>query len=360
MYTKQRFLTNNKITAVSMVTPSSQAEGRVSGVSTIAEGTALWVSAGAYDGSRDILVTIQIDDVSAGKEIGQATFSWKTSLSTGWEATGVATATTPTALGTDGKTIAWQAGTGDDLEMGDVGVFWCYASFGPENLLLFDRNAYWKTTSDTSENVVVNFGSAQLVTAFVIADHNLTSGATITLQANTTDAWSPPAYTQVITYGDPAVLYLSETYQYWRVLIADASNPDTYLRIGKLYLGTYTELAAETARPNWGVNIAHKRHLISTDAETGRENQRIWSIQQALTLSYEYLSETDMETLYSIWASVHNLDTGAVNPFWFHYFQDDADYLFMMRIVNDFNQTFKRYNVFSVSIDLREVVKTRL
>jgi hypothetical protein len=360
MYSKQRFLVNNNITSVSMMTPSSQAAGLISGVSTIATGTAVWLSGGSYTGTQDILVTIQIDSVSAGHEIGQATFSWRTSLSTGWEATGIATATTPTVLGADGKTITWTAGTGNDFEIGDVGVFWCYATFGPENLILFDRNTYWETTSDTSENLVIDLGSPKTITAFILADHNLTSGATITLQGHTSNSWGSPAYTHAVVYGDPAVLYLSESYEFWRPLITDPSNPDTYIRIGKIYLGTYTELIADTARPNWGSAIARKRNLVSSESETGRENHRIWSVQKEFPLLYDNLNETDMGTLLTVWNSVHNLTTGAVLPLWFHYFQDEADYLFMMRFTNNFTQIFKRYNIFSVGMDFREVAKTRL
>lgn len=362
MYGKQRFWANNLVTSETMLTASSQATGRVSGVSTQAAGSAVWSSSGAYSGARDLLTTIQIDSISAGAEVGSATYAWKTNETvTGWEATGVTTSTTPTALGSDAKMIAWESGSGADFAVDDVGVFWCYAPFGPGKTLDLDRNTYWQSTGDSSENIVVDLGSAQAVTAFLIGDHNLTAGATITLQANSSNSWGSPAYSQVVTVQDPAYLYLSQTYRYWRVLLADASNPDGYIKIGELYIGTYTELAAEIARPLWGSQINIIKRLVETQAETGRRSQRIWSTQQEYELRYETLDATDTATLKGIWESTFDsTTTGEMWPLFVHYFYDEADTLKLCHCVSGFDLKYSRGGINSVSIKFEEVAKTRL
>lgn len=359
-YGKQRFLNNNLITDSSMITASSQSAGLISGVTTAATGTAVWASSGSYTGAEDLLVTIEIDSVTAGKEIGQATFSWKTSATvSGWEATGVTTSATAISLGSDGKKIAWTAGSGNDFELGDSGVFWCYSSFGPANMLDLDRDTYWLSTGDTSENLVINFGAAETVEAVAIADHNLTSGATVTLQANTSDAWVTPAYTQALTVADIISFYLSEEYQYWRLVFADSSNPDGVIQIGEIYLGEYTELTAEWARPAWGTGIDFQRNLIENKSETGRRAQRIWSIQRTFTLNYEALDDTDEAALYAIWSDCFSLVTGAVRPLFVHYFYDEADTLMLCRFVSDYQRIYQRYGFNRVQLQFEEVAKTR-
>lgn len=321
----------------------------------------MWTVSGTYIGARDLLVTVQIDSISAGAEIGQATFSWKTSETvTGWEATGVTTSLTALALGADGKKIAWTAGTGADFAEGDNGIFWCYAPFGPGKTLDLDRNSYWQTTGDTSETLVIDFGSPQLITAAITADTNLTPGATISLQGNTSNVWTSPAYSYVLTLGDPASLYLSQTYQYWRWVFADASNPDGFLQIGHIYLGTHVELTSNYARAAWGSAINRKLRIIENEIETGRRSGRLWSVQREFDLVYDVLDATDLAALQSIWEGTHNLATGIMTPIWIHYFQDEASTLMLCNMLSGFPITYRRYGFYATTLKCEEVAKTRL
>ena len=285
-YGKPRFLNNNFVTE-DMITASSQASGLISGLTTTAQGTAAWISAGNYVGATDVLITIEIDSVSAGNEIGDATFAWKTSGTiSGWEATGVSTSSSPISLGSTGITISWTAATGNDFELGDTGIMWAYASFGPGKMIDLDRDTYWMSTGVTAETLVIDLGSAQTATAFILMGHNLTDSATLYLQANSSDSWVTPPYSQAVTIAPTCSLYLSEEYRYWRISIADATNTDGYIRIDEIYLGTYVELTAEWARAEWGSAIQHKRNLVESQSETGRRTQRIWSQQRIFALKH--------------------------------------------------------------------------
>lgn len=358
MYGKQRFLINNRLSG-NIISASSQATGRLSGFSTIAAGSASWSNTGNYSGEADLVVTVMIDDVSAGKEIGNAKFSWKTSeTTTGWEATGVTTSATPITL-QDGIQVFWTAGTGDDFEDGDTGIFWAYASFGVGNLLDLDRNTSWVSTGDSDESLTINFGSSKQVTAFVLADHNLTAGATVTLMGNTSSSWGSPPYTQTLTVADPLVVYLNKTYQYFRLRLQDSSNPDGYLKAAELYLGTYTELAADHARIKWGSTVTRSRRLIENQSETGRRTQRIWSVQRVFDFDFDALDSTDEATLLSIWQSTFDTTTGRVSPLWVHYFQDVTSTMMLCRILNDYSLTYRSYGIYSANMKLEEVAKTR-
>jgi hypothetical protein len=100
---------------------------------------------------------------------------------------------------------------------------------------------FWKTIGATSENCVFNLGSAKAVTYVNIQRHNFTSSATITIQANSSNSWVSPAYssTAFTVSGITATIsFAAKTYQYWRLVVADSTNPDTFLEVGLVYIGS--------------------------------------------------------------------------------------------------------------------------
>ena len=107
----------------------------------------------------------------------------------------------------------------------------------------------WRTTGDTSETWTIDLGGATSITCVGIFNHNFTSAATVKLQANATDSWGSPSYDQTLTIATDAdsvvlprlVFFLSESYRWWRLDIADAANPDGYIQIGRIAGGAYWE-----------------------------------------------------------------------------------------------------------------------
>jgi hypothetical protein len=97
----------------------------------------------------------------------------------------------------------------------------------------------WRTTGVTSENLVINLGTAQSADIVFLGNHNLTSSATITLQANSSDSWGAPPFSESLTWESGVInkAFTSASYQYWRILIADATNTDGYLKLGGVGLG---------------------------------------------------------------------------------------------------------------------------
>ena len=104
----------------------------------------------------------------------------------------------------------------------------------------------FRTTGISGEYIKIDAGSGNTITATcaAILSHNLTSGATIKIQANATDDWAAPAIDETFTYdGDIMIQYFtSGSYRYWRFYFDDASNPDGYIEIGRLFLGPYLQL----------------------------------------------------------------------------------------------------------------------
>ena len=99
----------------------------------------------------------------------------------------------------------------------------------------------YRTDGVTTADIKFNLGSAQDISSVAIANHNITSGASITLYGNTSSSFASPAFTQVLTWDEDIILQIfgTETYQYWLIKIVDPSNPDGYIEVGRAWIGEY-------------------------------------------------------------------------------------------------------------------------
>jgi len=121
------------------------------------------------------------------------------------------------------------------------------AEFPAENLQERHWTIPWRSTGCTSEWVKWDLGSALAIKALVIRGHNLTTGATVHIQASATDVWTSPAVDETITITSAMISAglisvnwtTAKTYQWWRLTIVDASNPDGYIELGRLFCGSY-------------------------------------------------------------------------------------------------------------------------
>ena len=107
----------------------------------------------------------------------------------------------------------------------------------------------------TNEWVKWDLGIPTLPTCFVaFGDRNaalpISPTATIKLQGNHTDSWTAPAVDLSITYRENVLAYIDKDgiggttpYRYWRLLITDQDNPNGYLALGGIYLGTHVTVS---------------------------------------------------------------------------------------------------------------------
>lgn len=64
--------------------------------------------------------------------------------------------------------------------------------------------------------IVIDLGTATLIDTLAIVD----ADTSITIEANTSDSWGPPAFTQSMTLvsgTDISLKFISETYRFWRI-----------------------------------------------------------------------------------------------------------------------------------------------
>lgn len=134
----------------------------------------------------------------------------------------------------------------------------------------------------TSEWIQFDFGISTQPTAFcLIGARNdpiqITPSATIKIQGNETDVWNPGSVNSEITldYDDRVIASInstglwSEALRYARVLIEDLDNPNGYVEIGALFLGTFFEgTRGKVQFPFRGVHVDRSNITFSEGGQT--------------------------------------------------------------------------------------------
>ena len=309
-----RFIYDNLITAESMFTVSSLRNGLVSDAKKDGTGSATLTPAGNFTGTTDLEYIVEIDSVAAGAEVASATFKWTSAYADGWNATGVATATTDTSLN-NGVTIRFASGTGDDFALGDRWYFKGVNLFNAGKMIDLDRDTRYRSAALGSPNtIIVDLGSAQEVKALVLYDHNFTSNVTLTLEGHTADAWGAPDFQESVTYNASKVVhYLSAatTKRYWRLSVTDAGNSDSYIEIGEMILADYLEMSQMYT---WGPGRNYNAISRVNQGSYRVKSKRFFNLQNALNYHWNKLNDTDITNLETMLEAITDKDTGEIDP----------------------------------------------
>lgn len=310
-----RFLYNNLITDESMLAVSSLRSGVVTSALKAGAGSAVLNPSGAYSGSVDKEFIVEIDSIAAGAEVGSATFKWSDGGGS-WNATGITTLATNILLN-NGVYVNFTSGSGADFVVGDKWYFKGINFFNVGKMLDLDRDSRYRSAALGSPNTItIDLGSPQEIKSLILYDHNLTSGATIVLKGNTSDAWGAPAFSEAITWSDKHILhYLSaaQTYRYWQIQITDAANPDGFVEIGELFLGSYLELSE-----NYVTGFEQTINLLVDSNVTpyGVERDRFYNEQSTFQFSYNLMPAADVTSMKALIAAIASRATGMFKPFW--------------------------------------------
>jgi hypothetical protein len=312
---KGRYLYDDLDAAVAQLTASSTRDGQVGLAVKNGTGAATATAGGAFTGATDLQYRVEIDSIAAGAEVGQATFKWRDGSVAGWNATGVATSASPITLN-NGVTVTFASGTGADFAAGDRWDVICAAFYGLRQVLDRNRDTAWRSKVLASpEWIRRDLGSARQVTAVAIADHNISSGATIALAGNSADSWAAPAYSLALAWAaDTIVAFLDQTYRYWRLEIDDPTNPDGYIEVGDWFLGSYFEPDSNYDR-GWSQNRVATETIVRTDA--GARTHLVQAVAEDFELRYRTMSPADRTGFRALEAAMHDVENLRGRPCWF-------------------------------------------
>lgn len=358
---KIRFLYENLIPESGALTAS---EGRIRYVTRpqkTGDGSATMEQQNVYvlDERRDYY--IEIDSVSAGNSVGEATFKWSNDGGATFEATGVTTSTALTLL-EDEIYVVFTAGTGNDFELGDRWDFRTYVPFHPDGLVDGNRDTEWRSLDVADAiNIVADLGSAQTVDAVALLDHNFSSGATITLEANTTDSWGAVPLSESLTWQSGKILkYLTTTprsYRYWRLVVTDTGNTNPYLQISEWFLGTYFE-------PTRDVDYRHVRRdqatLRTNPGGRGPDFRKLERRQAQYQVQFTALPSTDIDAFQTMFDYVADLTNRKFRSFLVNWDSADTSDFHLVTWTNPYErQGVGTSEQTTVPMELLEEVRSR-
>lgn len=153
----------------------------------------------------------------------------------------------------------------------------------------------------TSESLVFDFTTAKSCTYTAILAHNLTSSATITLEANATNVWTAPSFTVTMSYAESVVTAFSaaQSYRYWRMTIADATNTAGYIQIGCVYIGS--DLTMPGMSPDQSIP------MVSTDESALSNTGQIYGnpgyLYYTASITFPSISDTDKKLIQTFYTA---------------------------------------------------------
>jgi len=171
----------------------------------------------------------------------------------------------------------------------------------------------------TDETLTIDVGAGNTIspTCAVIDAHNITSGAaTIKIQGSDDNFVGTPV-DEAISHSTDTMFHFwtASARRYWRFLITDAANPDAYIEIGRVFLGTYLE-------PARSFGLRFTENLIDTSTNYFSFGGQSYGDEGIVYKTYEinipYITNAERDNFITFQDTVKKF-----KPFYFVFDEDD-------------------------------------
>lgn len=171
----------------------------------------------------------------------------------------------------------------------------------------------------TDTRIVISKEGLTATSLFMMS--NLTATASVKIEANTSNAWTTPAFSETVTWKDEILTHFfdEETYDYWSILISDSANTED-VKIGGVFLGDYFDYDdvshnmtiddVDTTIQTWSKsgqsytddNYVYERYTFALDVLTLVEVEVMRAIVRAIKRKpvWIYLS-TEFKNIYAVY-----------------------------------------------------------
>lgn len=153
----------------------------------------------------------------------------------------------------------------------------------------------------------------------VIFGHNLTSGASVKVQASDDNFATTPVDATVPVTADVMVYSAAAQQAHYaiRVLFSDASNPDNFISAGRIFVGLYHE-------PRWGFNPARRETPIDPsvigESEHGQETSILRTQYAEIAYEFDGINASDQAEIRA-----HIAEHGTSRPFFLTEYPSSAN-----------------------------------
>jgi len=214
------------------------------------------------------------------------------------------------------------------------------------------------TANATPVRLVIDMGAAVACDAIAMANINIRDTATVTIEANATDSWGAPTYSQTISLadylGDPNDFQYNfaatKTFRYWRLSITDNGNPDGFIEIGELFIGTPIAL---TDIHDSGIPVTISPNNIEHRTEYGQAY--VYERSQVKTWELNW-SNVQTETRDELKAFFNAIASNA-RPLFLTMAGEDANQTYFCRIVSPLESSRISFDVYVIRLRFQEEAK---
>lgn len=210
--------------------------------------------------------------------------------------------------------------------------------------------------------LTIDLGSAVNFTTIALLDFNASASADYKIYANSSDSWASPAYSLNLTESsDPIIEYIDQTYQFVRLYFRDETNTDGFVSIGKLYVGTYSELTGNLKNIPWGSVKGDALQVVTNRAVSGKADSHVYARFAAfITQYFPTRTSGDLATLIAVWEATFDILTGQRTSILVHYFYDESTNLYLCRCLTErFDTEYPNYAHYGASLQWEQEVITR-
>jgi hypothetical protein len=175
------------------------------------------------------------------------------------------------------------------------------ASYPKANLTIMPISKRFKFTGKTSENLQIDLLAAYSITFIALVNHNLSSGATVTITSGSSP--NPSGNSQTMTYraGDMFKLFAAQNYRYWKIVFADSGSSESVIALGYVMVGISTTLGFNFAY-DW--QIADEYFNINVGSAYGAPHLAELYGRTRLVLPFRNLSSTNAGAIRTLFQAV--------------------------------------------------------
>lgn len=167
-----------------------------------------------------------------------------------------------------------------------------------------DRRTKTYRSTSNSDNIVIDFGSAESCDYFAIVDNwqNGFGVTAITIEANATDSWGAPSFTTTATldttFGVSIKAFSSaQSYRYWRIVLTSTLG---YCEVSKMFLGAATSITTNGIGYGWNYR---NRDLarISKNRYGQKFIDDIGTQKELSNLQFQVMDKTEMDSIFAVY-----------------------------------------------------------
>lgn len=197
------------------------------------------------------------------------------------------------------------------------------AQYPVSNILDNRRTKTYRSTSN-SDSIVIDMQTSEECDSFALVD-NWQAGfgvTSVTLEANGSDSWASPAFTQSITldetFGVSITKFSPQTYRYWRIVVTSTLG---YCELSNVFLGKSSKITTNGVSYNW--NYSNKDlSKISENKYGQRFVDDLGTRKELNNLQFQVMDKDEIDVLLGLWDN-----NRTVKPF-FVYLPLENDSLF--------------------------------